>query len=411
MSEIFDNVTSYVNKVSGIMKLSPFEKELIHTPNRVIQVSFPLEMDDNSKRVITAYRVQFNNARGPYKGGIRFHHHVNMGEVKALAFWMAIKCAVVDIPFGGGKGGVVINPKELSHGEIERISRGFMRAMHQFLGPDVDIPAPDVYTTSQVMDWMRDEYEKITKTSSPAVITGKSLKNGGSLVRDVSTALGGAMVLRELMAEKKLTMKDASVAVQGFGNAGQNMAKILDSWGCKVVAVSDSKGGIYNKAGLDIGAVIREKEKGTVTTFDAESISNEYLLELDVDVLVPAALADVITGKNASGIKAKVVLELANGPTSPEADRILSKAGVIILPDVLANAGGVTVSYFEWKQNKLGKSWSEEKITEELDKTMKSAFKSVSSMAMTHDTDFRTAAYILAIGRILEAEKSKGSEP
>ncbi|MEK6916989.1 MAG: Glu/Leu/Phe/Val dehydrogenase, partial [Nanoarchaeota archaeon] len=368
--DVFDNVKKQLSNINKTMKLSDKEMKLLLTPNKVIQEELEVKMDSGEMKKFQAFRVQYNRARGPTKGGIRYHPNVSLGEVKSLAFWMAVKCAVVDIPYGGAKGGIIVNPKELSQKELERLSRAFIRAIYKDIGPMKDIPAPDVYTNSQIMAWMLDEYEKLTGENAPGVITGKPLELGGSKGRSFATSQGGAYVLREFAKIKGLQPEETTVAVQGFGNAGSFIAKILDEWGYKIVAVSDSKGGIYNKNGLNIKALEHHKEKtGSVKGF-AVDISNKELLELDVDVLVPAALENQITSQNADKIKAKVILELANGPVTPEADELLAKKKIAVLPDVLANAGGVTVSYFEWVQNLYGYYWEEAEILEKLDDEM-----------------------------------------
>ena len=360
-------------------------------------------MDDGKERIFYGYRVQYNNARGPFKGGIRYHPKVDLDEVKSLAFWMAIKCAVANIPYGGGKGGVEVDPKQLSKGELERMSRTFIRSIADAIGPDKDIPAPDVNTTPEIMDWMEDEYSKITGDSSGAVITGKSVSNGGHEGREDATARGGFFVLQE--AAKALGIPaNATVAIQGFGNAGYYMARFLHDAGYRVVAVSDSKGGIYNEKGLDINAVKQLKDSGkSVQDYEGKKISNEDVLELPVDVLVPAALENQITEENAGRIKTKIILELANGPTTPQAEEILSKKGITVVPDVLANAGGVTGSYFEWKQNKERTKWTLEKYRAELEKTMRTEFNEVLRFSKEHKCIMRTAAYALALQRIEKA--------
>ncbi|MFH1134007.1 MAG: Glu/Leu/Phe/Val dehydrogenase [Nanoarchaeota archaeon] len=408
--ELFENVTRNLLKVAEVMGLSKEELLLLNSPKRIVQVTFPVRMDSGERRLFTAYRVQFNDARGPAKGGIRFHHQVDMSEVKSLAFWMAIKCAVANIPYGGGKGGVVVDPKTLSGRELEAVSRGFVRSMHQVIGPDIDIPAPDVYTNPQVMAWMLDEYETITGHHRPGVITGKPLALGGSKVRDIATALGGTYVLHEWARQRGLNPKQLTVAVQGFGNAGMVAAQLLHEQGLKVIAVSDSKGGIFNEKGLDIPEVVITKQQGSVQDYSkGQRITNEQLLELQADVLIPAALSDAITAANATNVKAKAILELANGPLSPEADDLLFAKGVDVLPDVLANAGGVIVSYFEWVQNNQGYYWSEEEVKERLDRILKHAFKEIDEMRRLKKVDYRTAAYIIATKRILEAERLRGN--
>lgn len=411
MSDVFKNAEKQIDKIAKIMKLSSAEIELLKSPKRVIETKVAIKLDSGEEKEYDAFRVQFNDARGPTKGGIRYHPNVNLSEVKALAFWMALKCAVVDIPYGGAKGGIKINPKELSQAEIERLSRGYIQQIHMFIGPNKDIPAPDVYTTPQIMAWMMDEFEKIKQGHYPGVITGKPIEVGGSLGRDYATSQGGAFVLRDLIKELGMKSADTKVVVQGFGNVGLNMARILDEWGYKIIAVSDSKGGILNNDGLDIKEVIKVKaETRSVTNYkDAKQITNQELLELECDVLVPSALENQITADNAANIKAKIVLELANGPTTPEADEILFEAGIKLVPDILANAGGVTVSYFEWVQNLQNYYWTEEEVIEKLEKIMVRAFKDVYSTSKEYKVDMRKAAQILAIKRILDAERLRGN--
>lgn len=402
----FENAKKQIDKIAKVMKLSDKEITLLKTPKKVLEAD--LKVGD---KTFKAYRIQYNNARGPTKGGIRFHPDVSLGEVKALAFWMTVKCAVVGIPYGGAKGGVAVNPKELSQEELQELSRDFIRKFHKNLGPHKDIPAPDVYTNPQVMAWMMDEYEKIYDMHAPGLITGKPLELGGSHARGYSTAQGGAYCVRELAKVHKLEPKKTKVAVQGFGNAGSFMAKILSSWGYNVVAVSDSKGGIFNEKGLDVEAVIKHKAetKTVVGSEGTKEITNAEILELDVDILVPAALENQITDKNAENVKAKFIVELANGPTTPEADDILEKKGIIVVPDILANAGGVVVSYFEWVQNLSNFYWTEEEVLERLDKIMTRSFDEVHETHKKYKVDMRKAAYILAIEKILKAERIRGN--
>ena len=399
----FDKIKQFLEKIAPLAGVDENQLKILETPNQMLQA----ELDVNGKKY-SAFRVQHNNSRGPYKGGIRFHPGVDLDEVQSLAFWMSLKTAVADVPLGGGKGGITVNPKELSSDEIQELSRQWVRSFYKHIGPTKDIPAPDVYTTPQIMAWMKDEYETLIGESAPGVITGKPLAVGGSLVRDIATALGGVYVLEEAIGKINLTEK--TVAIQGFGNAGMNAAKLLVEHGYKIVAVSDSKGGIYNASGLDINSVIEVKSstKSVVNYSDAEKISNEDLLKLDVSVLVPSALENVITAENAAEIKAKIILELANGPTTPEADEILHQKGVLVLPDILANAGGVTVSYFEWIQNNTGLYWKADEVKERLKEKMIVAFESIWEAYSGKEYDFRTATYILAIKRILEAEKLCG---
>ncbi len=386
--------------------------EMLRWPMREIHVTFPVRMDDGSYQVFHGFRVQYNNSRGPTKGGIRFHPDETIDTVRALAAWMTWKTAVVDIPLGGGKGGVICDPHKLSTAELERLSRAYIRAIGTALiGLEKDVPAPDVYTTPQIMAWMMDEFSTMQGWNEFGMITGKPIPLGGSQGRGDATARGGMYTLREAAKVLGLELKDAPTAIQGYGNAGY-FAHVLGSemFGLKVVAVSDSKGGIYNPKGLDYKAVMaHKKETGSVINFPgADNITNEELLELDVPVLVPAALEDVITDENAGRIKAKVIVELANGPTTPEADLILHDKGAYVIPDFLANAGGVTVSYFEMVQNAYDYYWDLETVHERLDKKMTAAFHAVHEMAQKEGVHNRLAAYMVAVARVAEAMKLRG---
>ncbi len=392
------------------LELSPEELELLERPRRTFIVSFPVRMDDGSTRMFTGYRVQYNDARGPTKGGIRFHPRLTLEDVRNLAYLMALKCAVVDIPFGGAKGGIIVNPKELSQGELERLTRGYIRAIHGFIGPRKDIPAPDVYTDERIMAWVLDEYEKTLGKSAPGVVTGKPLALGGSKGRSYATALGGSYILDEAL-QVMGGLEDSRVAVQGFGNVGANIARILKENGYRVIAVSDSKGGILDEGGLDIGEVMGcKREKGSVAAFPgAEKITNEELLSLGCDILVPAALSDQITEENASMVKARVVLELANSPVTVAADDVLFGNGVKVIPDILANAGGVVVSYLEWVQNLSGETWRRERVIGRLKRIMGSAFREVYGICREEECSMRLAAHLLGVRRILEAERLRGN--
>jgi len=404
MTNPFDNAMVQLDNAASVMKLDSNIHEVLRNPDRVVHAMIPVKMDDGSVKSFQAYRSQYNNTLGVYKGGIRYHPHVSEDEVKALSFWMAIKTATVNIPMGGGKGGVIVNPKELSVGELQRLSEGYMNAMWPVLGSDKDVPAPDVYTTPQIMSWMRARYEEIVGHSDPGVITGKPIADGGSEGRGYSTAQGGAYCTRELAVKLGLKPEETRVAVQGFGNAGSFMAKILGEMGYKIVAASDSKGGVYKEGGFDVAALAEhKKQSGSVKDFEsAKNITNDELLELDVDILVPAALENAIHKGNAGNIKAKGIVELANGPTTPEADEILHKNGVVVVPDVLANAGGVTVSYFEWDQNIKDEHWSEADVLEKLERIMVDAFNNAWELKEKHQVDMRTAAFVGAIRRIAE---------
>jgi glutamate dehydrogenase (NAD(P)+) len=392
------------------MKLDPEMEAILRQPERELHVHFPIRMDDGSIRMFDGFRVQHNTARGPAKGGIRFHQDVSINEVKALATWMTWKCSVVDIPYGGGKGGIIVDPKQLSLGELERLSRRFVTEIQGIIGPERDIPAPDVNTNSQIMAWMMDQYSRNKGYPIPGMITGKPLALGGSVGRNEATARGLQFCVREAVRTTGMDLTGATVVVQGYGNAGNIAARLLMGDGAKVVAVSDSHGGIYARDGLDPARVLRWKEEhGSVQGFgNADNVTNEELLEIPCDILVPAALEGQITAHNAGKIKAKLIAEAANGPTTPEADRILHEKGILLLPDILANAGGVTVSYFEWAQNIQGFYWTEEEVDERLHRVMVRAFKAVYETAQNHKVDMRTAAYIVAIGRVAEAVRLRG---
>jgi glutamate dehydrogenase (NAD(P)+) len=392
------------------MQLDKATHVLLREPMRTLIVRMPLRMDDGGVKTFTGFRVQHNSARGPCKGGIRFHPEETLDTVKALACWMTWKCAVVDIPYGGAKGGIICDTKSMSQGELERLSRSYMRAIARFIGPRVDIPAPDVYTNPQIMAWMMDEYESIIGAQMPGVITGKPLPLGGAIGREDSTAEGTIFCIREAVKHKNIALKQSTVSVQGYGNAGYFVASKMNSLGSKVIAVSDSKGGIYSAEGLNPEAVLAHKKKtGSVVGFsNTETITNEALLELEVDILSPAAIENQITGQNAANIKAKIVAEAANGPTTVDADRILYDNGIFVIPDFLCNAGGVSGSYFEWVQNNYGYYWSAEEFNAKLDTLMTNAFNTVLDMHLTKKVDMRVAAYMVSVQRVAEAMKLRG---
>lgn len=379
----------------------------LKNPDRYIEVSIPVTMDNGTQKIFSGFRSQHNNARGPYKGGIRYHQDVHLDEVRALSFWMTFKNAVVDVPFGGGKGGIIVNPKELSESELEQLSRGYMKLMYRNFGPEVDVPAPDVNTNGQIMAWMRDEFEQQTGTQAPGVITGKAIENGGSEGRTEATGFGGGYVLREAVAAGLVSGDRKTIAIQGFGNVATYLAEYAKELGFTVVALSDSKGGIYSETGIDITAAeAHKKETRALKGLEGTSeITNEALLELDVDVLVPAALENVLTADNANNIKAKFILEMANGPTTPEADGIFAEKGITVVPDILANSGGVCVSYFEWYQNQNNESWTKEDVLRKLDEHMVAAFTAVRETQEKYNTTMRTAAYIVALERLTEKMK------
>lgn len=402
MPNAFQNAINQLNRAASLSGINEETVRLLSVPMREVLVNIPVKMDNGDLRLFEGYRVQHNNWRGPFKGGIRYHDQVDENEVKALATWMTMKTAVVGIPMGGGKGGVKVNPKELSVSELEALTRGWTRAMRGVIGPEIDVPAPDVNTSPREMDWLSAEF------GHPAVVTGKSIAGGGSLGRDKATAQGGYFVLEALRTRLLLDPETATVAIQGFGNAGATMAEILHHHGYKIIALSDSRGGIHAEAGLDVGAVAAHKEAtGSVQDFPgAHNITNQELLELECGLLIPAALENQISAENAPRIKAKAILELANGPTTPEADDILFGKGVMIVPDILANAGGVTVSYFEWEQNMKNEKWDEETVAARLEKTMIESAEEVWARKEKYQTDLRRGAFILALER-LEAARSR----
>ncbi len=401
MQNPFDNAMAQLDKVA---KIKQFDQEFISQlryPDRKVKISIPVKMDDGSQRIFHGYRVQYNNALGPYKGGIRYHHDTEIDEVKALAFWMTLKCAVAQIPMGGGKGGITVNPKELSNAELERLSRGWVQKLSDFIGPHKDVPAPDVNTTAEIMAWMADEFEKITGDTSGAVITGKPVGQGGSLGREVATAQGGFYVFEALKDELGIDDK-SKIAVQGFGNVGSNAAAIWSKAGHDVVAVSDYKGGVYNPKGLNIDKLLaHSKATGSVLDFDgSKNITNDELLQMECDLLIPAALENVIVDANVDKIRAKAIFELANGPITSSADEKLFKKGIPVVPDILANSGGVVVSYFEWDQNLKGESWSEAEVFAKLKPLMTKSAKRVLKKSKESNTDLRMGAFIAALERI-----------
>lgn len=383
--------------------------ELLKEPMRMTEVRIPIKMDDGKVKVFTGFRGQHNDAVGPTKGGVRFHPDVTLDEVRALSMWMTLKAGIVDLPYGGGKGGIICDPREMSMDELERLSRGYVRALSQVMGPTKDIPAPDVFTNSQIMAWMMDEYSRIDEFNSPGFITGKPIVLGGSQGRDRATAEGVTIIINEAAKRRGIDMKGARIVIQGFGNAGSFLSKFLHDAGAKVIGISDAYGALHDPDGLDIDYLLDRRDSfGTVTTLFENTLTNQELLELDCDILVPAAIENQITEHNAHKIKASIVVEAANGPTTSEATKILSDRGILLVPDVLASAGGVTVSYFEWVQNNMGYYWTEEEVREKMTLKMVTAFENVYSQSTTRGIDMRLAAYMIGIRKTAEASRFRG---
>ncbi|MBI3037365.1 Glu/Leu/Phe/Val dehydrogenase [Candidatus Woesearchaeota archaeon] len=414
-----DSARKQLRAAAAILKIEPKVLAVLSEPKNELTDDIPVKMDDGSTQNFNSLRVQHNDALGPFKGGIRFGPGVSLDEVKALAMWMTWKTSLAGLPFGGAKGGVICDPKKFSKGELERLSRGYVQQFVEHLGPGKDIPAPDMYTNAQVMAWMLDEYEKLTGHHAPAAFTGKPVELGGIGARESATGYGGFVAVQQVSKLLKLKPKSTAVAIQGFGNVGHNAAQFLFDAGYKIVALSDSQGAIYNKKGLNPAAAMTCKlEKGkiaecyyrgsVVNGSKSGVISNDELLELDVDILIPAALENQITAKNANSIKAKVVVELANGPTTPEADKILQQKKTTVVPDVLANAGGVVASYFEWVQNNYGYYWTDDEVHDKLSKLVTAAFAKAVAESGEHNVDIRTGAYLLALSKVARAIELRG---
>lgn len=409
----FEIAKKQIDLVSKYIEINPDILEVLKHPKRVLEVSIPVRMDTGRIKVFTGYRVQHNEARGPFKGGIRYHPQVDLDEVKALATWMSMKTAVVDIPYGGAKGGIICNPKEMSQHEIEHLTRRFTTEISMIIGPYRDVPAPDVNTNSQIMAWLMDTYSMTQGYAVPEVVTGKPIEIGGSLGRNEATSRGAVLCVREAAKDIGLDLKGATVAITGYGNVGYNAAWLIEEFGSKVVAVSDSRGAIYNPEGLNARDVYKHKKKtGSVKDYpDAKNIDQTEVIGLDVDILIPSALENEITEDNVGIVKAKIISEGANGPTTPEADEVLFEKGVFVVPDILANAGGVTVSYYEWLQNLTREYWTEEEVNKKLEKRIVKAFNNVLAIAKEKKVHMRTAAYILAVGRIAAAHELRGLYP
>ncbi|MFB5661639.1 Glu/Leu/Phe/Val dehydrogenase [Alteribacillus sp. HJP-4] len=383
--------------------------ELMKEPLRLLTVRIPIRMDDGTTKVFTGYRAQHNDSVGPTKGGVRFHPDVTEKEVKALSIWMSLKAGIVDLPYGGGKGGIVCDPRQMSFRELERLSRGYVRAISQIVGPTKDIPAPDVFTNSQIMAWMLDEYSRIREFDSPGFITGKPIVLGGSHGRESATAKGVTICIREAAKKKGMDMNGARVAIQGFGNAGSFLAKFMHDSGAKVVGIADAYGALYDEDGLDIDYLLDRRDSfGTVTNLFKERLTNTEVLEVECDILVPAAIENQITEQNADKIKAKIIVEAANGPTTWKATQILNERDILLVPDVLASAGGVTVSYFEWVQNNQGYYWTEEEVEKRLEKVMVNSFENIYRLSQGRKVNMRLAAYMIGVRKMAEASRFRG---
>jgi glutamate dehydrogenase (NADP+) len=417
---IFEDALDRLKQITKEANIDTEIVEVLSHPEALIKASLPVRMDDGTMRYFRGYRCRYNSILGPTKGGLRFHPQVTADEIQALALWMSIKCALVGLPFGGAKGGVEVDPKTLSPMELERLSRAYVRAMADFIGPKVDIPAPDVYTNERIMGWMLDEYEAIKRIRTPGVITGKPIHLGGSLGREEATGRGAYLCICELAEREGWTPSEKRIAIQGFGNAGYHAARLLQKDGYKIIALSDSKGGIYSESGFDIDSIWQHKqtertmrgvycEHTVCELVEHEQIDNEKLLALDVDILIPAALEGVISVRNAKHIRASYIVEIANGPILSSAEPILEKQGIQIVPDVLANAGGVTVSYFEWVQNRNGYAWTLDEVNQRLQEVISRAFNEVWTLAESEQCSMRSAAYIHAIRRIGEAVSAHGT--
>jgi glutamate dehydrogenase (NAD(P)+) len=410
----YQNALKQFDAAARVLGLTENQVAMIREPRKVVEAKLPVRMDDGRIEVFQGYRVHHNTARGPAKGGVRFHPDVNLDEVKALAFWMTFKCAVVNVPFGGGKGGVICNPSGLSMGEMERLSRRYFAELTDLFGPDRDVPAPDVGTNAQIMSWFMDTYSMHMNQFSPAVVTGKPLDLGGSQGRVEATAKGVVYCIDAATKHMGLELKKCTAAVQGFGNVGSNSAKLLYEAGCRVIAIADVSGAYYNKKGINIKETLDFVSKdGTLAGLEKQLSVDKFenpleLLEVDCDILVPAALENQITGKNAPRVKAKILAEGANGPVTPDADAVLDKAGVFVIPDILCNSGGVAVSYLEWVQNRMGYYWAIERVEKDLERMMHEAFWSVAEMSKKHGVNMRVAAFVIAIQRVAKASELRG---
>ncbi|TDQ41555.1 Glu/Leu/Phe/Val family dehydrogenase [Aureibacillus halotolerans] len=408
-SDILKSTQTVIHKALEKLGYPEEVYELLKEPIRLLTVRIPIRMDDGSIKIFTGYRSQHNDAVGPTKGGVRFHPNVTEKEVKALSIWMSLKAGIVDLPYGGGKGGIICDPREMSFRELERLSRGYVRAISQIVGPSKDIPAPDVFTNSQIMAWMMDEYSRIDEFNNPGFITGKPLVLGGSHGRESATAKGVTICIEEAAKKKNIELIGARVVIQGFGNAGSFLAKFMHDAGAKVIAISDAYGGLHDPNGLDIDYLLDRRDSfGTVTKLFNNTISNKELLELDCDILVPAAIENQITEDNADAIQASIVVEAANGPTTLGATKILADRGILLVPDVLASAGGVTVSYFEWVQNRQGYYWTEQEVEDRLREVMIKSFQNIYTTSENRRIDMRLAAYMVGVRKMAEAARFRG---